>query len=135
MLTSGKQAVNTPKQLPNKEQKLTSRQSQAIVKIPQCFPKTEAEKQREQELLRDIQLLLENLAEREETTVKMILDCLYDIGSINLINKKFRSRPLNGMMKLIASTSKPIFKILAIRWFKKNVPDILTKWLHEKVKF
>jgi hypothetical protein len=83
----------------------------------------------------DILLLLQSLAEREEATVKMILDCLYDIGSANLINKKFPSRPINKMMKSIAGMSKPIFRVFAFRWFKKNCPQLISRWLYSKVTF
>ena len=93
------------------------------------------EERMKQERTRDIRLLLENLVHREETTVKMIVDCLYDIGSVNLINKKFPSDPLNPLMKSLARTSKPVFKILIMRWFKRNSPEILTNWLQNKVKF
>jgi hypothetical protein len=70
---------------------------------------------------------------REETTVKLVLECLYDIGAVNLINKKVRRRPLNLVMKAIARLSKPIFRIVAWRWFMKNCPTLLVNWLHGKV--
>lgn len=102
----------------------------------QKFPANLSEEERlQQERLRDVRLLLENLAEREETTVKMILDCLYDIGAVNLINKKFPTQPLNPLMKSLARTSKPVFKIIALRWFKRNCPNLLANWLYNKVKF
>ncbi|NES87672.1 MAG: hypothetical protein F6K10_43670 [Moorea sp. SIO2B7] len=93
------------------------------------------EERMEEQRIHDVLLLLEDLARREETTVKLILDCLYDVGSKNLINKKFRVRPLNKMMKSIATTSKPVFRFLAFRWFKKNCPEIIANWLHSKVSF
>ena len=94
-----------------------------------------AEEKMEEERLRDILLLLENLFQREETTVKMVLDCLYDIGSKNLINKKVRSRPLNKLMKSIAGMSKPVFRIVALRWFQSNCPQLIVNWLRSKVSF
>ena len=106
-----------------------------IVTVQKLAPELAKEERMKQERKRDIKLLLENLFEREETTVKMILDCLYDVGSVNLINKKVPSRPLNPLLKSIARTSKPIFKIFALRWFKKNCPQLLTEWLYGKVKF
>ncbi len=111
---------------------LTPQKKAINVKI---VPQISQEKQREKERMRDVLLLLESLVEREEATVKIILDCLYDVGSVNLINKKFRSRPLNGLMKSISRTSKPIFKIFALRWFKKNCPQLIANWLHTKVRF
>ncbi len=89
----------------------------------------------EQEKMREIHLLLENLFKREETTVKMVLACLYDVGSINLINKKVQNRSLNGLMKYVANLSKPLFLIVALRWFHKNVPNKLTNWLMSQVNF
>ncbi len=93
------------------------------------------EKQKEAELIHDVLLLLQNLISREETTIKLVLDCLYHIGSINLINQKFRSRTLNRSLKLISRTSKPVFRILAWRWFKKNGSQLITKWLQSQVAF
>ncbi|MGB7441943.1 MAG: hypothetical protein WA919_12800 [Coleofasciculaceae cyanobacterium] len=97
--------------------------------------KTNLEEPMQQQSMQDILLLLEKLLEREETTVKIILDCLYDVGSVNLINKKFRSRSLKGIMRSIAIMSKPVFKIFALRWLKKNCPRLITQWLRRQVTF
>lgn len=105
------------------------------VKVATLVPKTPEEKRLEKERIHDVLLLLEHLVEREEATVKLILDCLYDIGAVNLVNKKFQNRQLNGMMKLIARLSKPVFKIVALYWFKKNCPQLIANWLYGKVKF
>jgi hypothetical protein len=94
-----------------------------------------AETRLESERMHDVLLLLEHLVRNEETTVKLILDCLYDVGSVNLINQKLRSRTLNCLMKWIAKLSKPVFRIIALRWLKKNCPQLLTNWLYSKVKF
>ncbi|MCW5315877.1 hypothetical protein GTQ43_19285 [Nostoc sp. KVJ3] len=98
-------------------------------------PETLAEKQVEAERMRDVMLLLQNLINSEEATVKLILDSLYDVGSVNLINQKLRLKPLNRVMKLIARMSKPVFRTLAFNWFKKNCPQLITNWLHSKVTF
>jgi len=92
------------------------------------------EKQRDEENFRDILLLLQNLLEREEKTVLMIIDSLYEIGSVHLINKKIASKPLNDLLKAIRRWPKPVFKIIALRWVKKNSPLAITKWLYAKVK-
>ncbi|WP_292854109.1 hypothetical protein [Nostoc sp. NMS8] len=89
----------------------------------------------EAERMHDVLLLLQNLINSEEATVKLILDCLYDVGSANLINQKFRLKPLNKVMKLIARMSKPVFKVIAFNWFKKNCPQLITNWLHKQVAF
>ncbi len=94
-----------------------------------------AEQQQADERMHDVLLLLEHLAESEETTIKMIMGCLYDVGSINFINNKFRFKPLNRLMKAIASMSKPIFKFVALRWFRQQCPPLIANWLRSKVSF
>jgi hypothetical protein len=98
-------------------------------------PENLAQKYIEAERMHDVLLLLQNLINSEEATVKLILDCLYDVGSVNLINQKLRLKPLNRVMKLIARMSKPIFKTIALNWFKKNCPQLITNWIHTKVSF
>jgi hypothetical protein len=93
------------------------------------------ENQKEKELMHDVLLLLQNLISREETTVKLIMDSLYDAGSVNLINHKFPARTLNRILKLISRTSKPVFRIFAWRWFKNNGPQLITNWMHSKIAF
>lgn len=94
-----------------------------------------AEEQFKQAKMDDILLLLDHMVDREEATVKRILDCLYEVGSINIINKKFPSRPLNRLMKSIARMSKPAFRIAGLYWFKKNCPKLITDWLASLVSF
>ncbi|AFY47953.1 hypothetical protein Nos7524_2102 [Nostoc sp. PCC 7524] len=89
----------------------------------------------EEQRIHDVLLLLENLTYREETTVKLIIDCLYDIGATNLINQKLHSYSINGIVKKIARFSKPVCRMMAWRWFKKNCPQLITNWLHEQVSF
>ncbi len=103
--------------------------------VAKYVPKLSEAKRVEIEQKKNVMLLVENLMEREEATFKMIIDCLYDVGSVNLINKKFRMRPLNRVMKLIARLSKPSFKAIAFYWVKKNTPELITDWLLGKVKF
>ncbi len=110
----------------------------AITKSSKKLVKTQQrleEAGREQERINNILLLLENLIDREEITVTRILDCLYDVGSVNLINKKIPVQLLNSMMKFIARLSKPAFRMVALYWFKKNCPQLITNWLHKKVSF
>lgn len=91
------------------------------------------EKRVEEERMQDVLLLLQNLFRREETTVKMILDCLYDVGSVNLINNRFPDHRLNGIMKSIAKLSKPGFRIVGLWWFNRNCPQLITNWLRSQV--
>lgn len=85
--------------------------------------------------MRDVELLLESLFLREEVTLRLVLDCLYDVGSVNLVNRKVRSRPLNKLMKAIARLSKPAFRPFMIRWTRKNCPHLIADWLHSQVRF
>ncbi|WP_238544305.1 hypothetical protein [Gloeocapsa sp. PCC 73106] len=89
----------------------------------------------QEQRMRDVKLILENLFTREEATVKLILECLYEVGSANLINKKVRFRPLNRFVKAIASMSKPAFRLWGFRWFKGNCPQLIADWLESKVTF
>lgn len=101
-------------------------------------PKTSAvvrEQQIEDDRMRDVELLLESLFLREEVTLRLIVDCLYDVGSINLVNRRVRSRPLNQIMKLVARYSKPVFRPLMLRWSRKNCPHMIAEWLHSQVRF
>lgn len=94
-----------------------------------------AHKRLEEQRMHDVLLLLQNLFESEEATIKLILDCLYDVGSVNIINQKFRYRPLNRVIKSIARMSKPVFRIFAWRWFKNNCSQLVTNWLYSQVAF
>jgi hypothetical protein len=97
--------------------------------------KISQEERIKQERMRDVLLLLQQLVEREEITLKLIIDCLYDVGSTNIVNQKFTNQPLNRLMKAIATMSKPALRIVALRWVKKNLPTLLTNWLEDKVSF
>jgi hypothetical protein len=113
---------------------LTSRRK--TVDVPERLPILSEEERMEQERMRDVLVLLEHLVEREETTLKLIIDRLYDVGSVNLINKKFPDRPRQRkIMKSMARAFKPLVKIYALRWVKKNCPRLVTNWLQAKVRF
>ncbi|MEM6518354.1 MAG: hypothetical protein AAF892_14380 [Cyanobacteria bacterium P01_D01_bin.71] len=85
--------------------------------------------------MQDTHLLLRNLAEREKATVRAILDGLYEVGSVRLINKKISVKALRGPLKGIAHFSKPLFKAFAWRWFRRNCPELITRWLYQQVRF
>jgi len=89
----------------------------------------------EEERMRDVLLLVEHLAEQEIVTIKFIASCLYDVGSVNIIDQKFSARFLNAPMRAIARRSKGAFIALALRWFKRNVPLLITNWLYDQVSF
>ncbi|WGV24525.1 hypothetical protein [Halotia branconii] len=105
------------------------------IKISNNLKNLENDQKREEEIMRDVLLLLENLIYREEITVKLILNCLYEIGSVNLINQRFQSQTLKGTLRLMSNLPKPVFRIIAWRWFKKNCPRLIAKWLQGQIAF
>lgn len=94
-----------------------------------------AEEIKKQERMRDVTLLLQQLVEREEVTLKLIVDCLIDVGSINYANHKLHNPPLNKIMKVLVGYIKPIARMAAIFWLKRNLPNLLTAWLKGQVSF
>ena len=94
-----------------------------------------AEERLKETRMQDVKLLLENLFEREEATVKQVLDCLLDVGSINLVNNKVGPRLLKAPVLSVARMSKPALRFVAIRWFKKNCPELIVNWLQTKIEF
>jgi hypothetical protein len=98
-------------------------------------PSVMAEQRFKKERLHDIELLLQDMFVREETTIKLIFDSLYDIGAINIINKKIVFPPLNRLLKAVVGVPKPIAKMLLFRWFVAKCPALLANWLNNKVRF
>ena len=96
---------------------------------------TPAEDLKKQERMRDVTLLLQQIVEREETSLKLIIDCLIDVGSINYANNKLHNPSLNKMMKVLVGYIKPVARIVALIWLKKNLPNLLTAWLEGQVSF
>lgn len=111
--------------------KIISVPANSIVNISTTAEKSRIEAQR----MQDVLTLLNSLTGREEATIKLIIDCLYDVGYVNAIDNKIRMKPLNSVAKLVARKSKPLVRIVAWRWFKKNCPTLIVRWLYGKVKF
>ena len=111
--------------------KIISVTAQPIINLS----KQPEQRQIEADRLRDVFILLTSLIEREQATIRLIIDCLYDIGYVNLIDQKVRLRSLNWGAKLIVKTSKPVIRLVAWRWFRQNCPQLITKWLYTQVKF
>lgn len=99
------------------------------------FAKLLTEAEREEKLMQDLLVLLINLIYREEITVKSIINCLYDAGSINLINQKFQPGTLNKTLKGVSKLSKPVVRVIAWQWFKANCPPLIADWLRSKIEF
>lgn len=94
-----------------------------------------AEELKKQERMRDVTLLLQQIVEREEVALKLIIDSLIDVGSINYANHKLHNPPLNKIMKMLVGSIKPLARKAALFWLKRNLPDLLTAWLESKVSF
>lgn len=93
------------------------------------------EELKKQERMRDVTLLLQQIVEREEVALKLIIDSLIDVGSINYANHKLHNPPLNKMMKVLVGYIKPVARKAAMFWLKRNLPELLTGWLEGKVSF
>lgn len=85
--------------------------------------------------MQDVLVLLQHLTENEETTIKLMIECLYDVGAVNFINKKVQNDSINQLAKTLAGMSKPIAKRYGYYWFKKNCPELIVNWLKRKVAF
>jgi hypothetical protein len=86
--------------------------------------------QMEAERMQDVVLLLERLAAHDETTVRLIMDCLYDVGSVHFVNQKMPNPMLNALMRGTTKLSKPVFRLFAVKWFQKNCPQMIADWLY-----
>ncbi len=93
------------------------------------------EQAQEQEKMRDVLLLLDNLFKRETATARLILGNLYDVGTINLVNQKIPLKVVSPLLKLIASSSKPLILILAVRIFQAYCPKLVANYLYSLVEF
>jgi hypothetical protein len=86
--------------------------------------------QMEAERMQDVVLLLERLAAHDETTVRLIMDCLYDVGSVHFVNRKLQNPILNQLMRASTRMSKPVFRLFAVKWFQKHCPQMIADWLY-----
>jgi hypothetical protein len=102
--------------------------------VPPLSARQVAEQQAEAKRMQEVTLLLTNLLEREETTLKAVIGCLYDVGTVNLVNQRIRYRFLRPLARPIFSVSKPVLTTLGYRWVSKKCPPIITRWLQGKVK-
>lgn len=83
----------------------------------------------------EVLLLLQHLAEREKVTVRLILDRLYELGVLNIVKNKLRSRTLKGIVRGLAKFSKPAAGAAGVYWFQKNCPQLIADWLVDQVAF
>jgi hypothetical protein len=43
--------------------------------------------------------------------------------------------PLNKILKILVGYVKPVARMAALFWLKRNLPNLLTAWLESKVSF
>ncbi len=99
-------------------------------------PKTLEEYQKEEQKLREILLLLEQLFKREEAAAKSIVGCLYDIATINLINKYCPLWGINATFKYISRFPRPVAQSLGVKlYLQPKCPKLITDWLYTLVEF
>ncbi len=105
--------------------------------VPSATPTTKLAKDAEMEAdrMEDVVLLLRRLAEHDETTVRLLMDCLYDVGSVHWANQHLPNPMLNQLMRRVARMSKPVFRVFAVKWFQKNCPQMIADWLYTVVTF
>ena len=98
--------------------------------------KTIEEQELEEQKLREILILLSQLFQREEATAKAIVGCLYDIATINLINKYISLWGINATLKYLARFPRPIAKSLGVKlYLQPKCPQLITDWFYTLVEF
>ncbi|MGK7931754.1 MAG: hypothetical protein AB4041_10015 [Microcystaceae cyanobacterium] len=113
---------------------LTSRPS--TLDVTKTVPPLTQAKQIEDARRKEVQLILENLFEREEDTVKLVIDCLFDMGAVYVINRKIPTPIVNPLVKGVARVSRSGIRIIAFRYVMKKfvLSGFLTNFLFNKVK-
>jgi hypothetical protein len=100
---------------------------------PPQSPQQAAEQRLEAERMQEIMFLLKNLLEREEITVKAILSCVLDVGSVHIINDRIKIRPLRPLARPLAKLSKPALVFVTHRWVQKKCPQLITNWIQRRI--
>jgi hypothetical protein len=98
--------------------KIISVPSQPVTNLATTSARSQLEAARVQEIL----ILLTGLMAREEATIKLIIDCLYDIGYINLI-KKCAFVHLMPLLNLLGRDRSQLPKSLLGDGLSKIVPN------------
>lgn len=84
--------------------------------------------------MQEVMFLLKNLLDREQTTVKAILSCLLDVGTIHFINERVQIRPLRPLARPLVKASKPALIFVANRWVQQKCPQMITNFLGRRVR-
>ncbi|TVQ51443.1 MAG: hypothetical protein EA366_15480 [Spirulina sp. DLM2.Bin59] len=85
--------------------------------------------------VREITLILQHLIEREEVTVRFILDRLYEVATANIMQGHVRWRSLHPPLNRIARCSQPLFRRVGVFWFNHYGAELIADWLHSLVQF
>jgi hypothetical protein len=93
----------------------------------------QAEQRLEAERMQEVMFMLKNLLDREQITVKAIISCLLDVGTIHFINDRVQIRPLRPLARPLAKVSKPALVFVANRWVQQKCPQIITNWLQRRI--
>jgi hypothetical protein len=93
----------------------------------------QAEQRLEAERMQEVMFMLKNLLDREQITVKAIISCLLDVGTIHFINDRVQIRPLRPLARPLAKVSKPALVFVANRWMQQKCPQIITNWLQRRI--
>jgi hypothetical protein len=93
----------------------------------------EAEQRLEAERMQEVMFMLKNLLDREQITVKAIISCLLDVGTIHFINDRIQIRPLRPLARPLAKVSKPALVFFANRWIQRKCPQMITNWLQRRI--
>ena len=98
--------------------------------------KTIKEQEFEEQKLIEILILLSQMFQREETTAKAIVGCLYDIALMNLINKYMPFWGINGTLKFLSHFPRPVAQHLGVKLFvQPKCPQLITDWFYTLVEF
>jgi hypothetical protein len=102
---------------------------------PQLSPQQVLEQQAEADRMQEMKLLLVNLFDREQATIKAIMGCLYEVGSVNFINRQIKPQPIRSLVKPVTRLAKPAFIFMGYCWFQKKCPPLISNWLRRKIQF
>ncbi len=95
-----------------------------------------SEKQIEEQKLQEIYLILSQMFKREEIAAKAIVGCLYDIATVNVVNRYVGIWGINQTLKYLARFPRPIVKTLAVKLYvQPRCPKLITDWFFTLVEF
>ncbi|MGK7911055.1 MAG: hypothetical protein AB4050_06150 [Synechococcus sp.] len=85
--------------------------------------------------MHEVTLLLRQLVENETELAKEVIGHLYDVATVNLIDRNVNVGFLNKSAKAVARFAKPVAKPLGYVWLQRNCPELIANWLNDLVSF